>query len=294
MEKVCSVGACDRVVVARGWCSGHYDRWRRRGDVQADRPLPERRPRGTCRCGRPAYARGWCEAHYRRHLRGGDAADDVPVRAAEDPPAALRTCSVEGCSHKIEARGWCHGHYLRWHRVGDVRADVPLEPRVRRSCTVETCPNRADRDGYCQVHFKRRQQHGDPRPEVPIRPSAPHGTGKLSHGYRVVPVPRNQRWLTGGTSPVMQHRLVMAGHLGRPLTAEENVHHRNGDRLDNRIENLELWGTTQPKGQRVTDKIEWAVQVLQQYGPGLLRGDSGKRPVSDIVVPTGFEPAPLP
>jgi hypothetical protein len=39
---------------------------------------------------------------------------------------------------------------------------------------------------------------------------------------------------------ILEHRYVMQEHLGRPLTDKETVHHINGDRADNQIENLEL------------------------------------------------------
>lgn len=66
---------------------------------------------------------------------------------------------------------------------------------------------------------------------------------------------------------VYEHRLVMEILLGRRLYDNENVHHRNGVRNDNRPENLELWTTHQPAGQRVTDKLKWAREIIALYEP---------------------------
>lgn len=64
---------------------------------------------------------------------------------------------------------------------------------------------------------------------------------------------------------IFEHVFVMSEHLDRPLEKDENVHHKNGDRRDNRIENLELWSRAQPAGQRVADKIRWAIELKDLY-----------------------------
>lgn len=83
-------------------------------------------------------------------------------------------------------------------------------------------------------------------------------TGLNSLGYR-------NAWVDGKHK--LAHRVVMEEMLGRPLLPEETVHHINGNRADNRPENLELWSSRHPKGQRVVDKVAWAIELLKLYAP---------------------------
>lgn len=69
---------------------------------------------------------------------------------------------------------------------------------------------------------------------------------------------------------VAQHRVIMEQHLGRALAPGETIHHKNGVRTDNRIENLELWAGNHRRGQRVADMVAWAKETLQRYEPSAL------------------------
>ena len=99
-----------------------------------------------------------------------------------------------------------------------------------------------------------------------IFPKGPRGAGYLNKkGYLLV------TWRDPSDNKIKrkyQHVLIMEHDLGRSLRANERVHHKNGIRNDNRIENLELWNLNggQPAGQRVEDKAKWAIEFLIEYG----------------------------
>lgn len=255
---ICSEDDCHRKALARGLCSKHYKQWQRAG--KPDGPATAERTIGCCSapdCDRTAVCRGYCGRHYKQLLRTG---------GLLDPRPAPSQCSVVGCERMVSARGYCHGHYIRWSRQGDVQADRPLTREPDERCSVASCNKGVHSRGYCRAHYARWLQ-GDVRPDTPLRVVL--GDGHVSHGYFRVCVPAVDRWLVNGDSVALEHRYVMAKHLGRALRSRESVHHLNGDRTDNRIENLELWTRSQPSGARVADKLAWAYELIRTYDPEL-------------------------
>lgn len=88
----------------------------------------------------------------------------------------------------------------------------------------------------------------------------------FQNGYAFIRVPEHPR-ANPHTGRVREHIVVMEQMLGRHLLSGEEVHHRNGQRADNRPENLELWNRSQPAGARVADQVEWAREILRRYDP---------------------------
>lgn len=185
----------------------------------------------SCReCGKPfVMMKSYLDAHRKRF--------------GKDPSYCSRPCSAIGRKkdsderHKTECAN-CGRLFYRNRSAGN--GTVYKAQKV--------CSRACQSEWVSKVH---RTKHGSPSISRRVR-----------RGYALLRLPPTE----GARSvEVFEHRYTMQRHLGRPLLRGETVHHIDGDRTNNDLSNLELWRGNHGPGQRVADKVAWAIELLRTY-----------------------------
>lgn len=158
-------------------------------------------------------------------------------------------CSAGGCGNVVyQGRtkkgmcGRCWNAYMEARKLAN--GQICIEPNCERAQKAK---------GLCSGCYNRKLRSKTHPPQ----PVAPLGTKKVNpDGYVVVKTGRTKsEW-------ELEHRLVIEHKLGKPLAPGQNVHHLNGNRADNHVENLELWNVPQPSGVRDDDFRKYVQRVL--------------------------------
>jgi hypothetical protein len=180
----------------------------------------------------------------------------------------MNICRINDCDREIHAKNLCLLHYQR-KRNGATEEELfkPVQKRKikpgelkREICRIKGCNRKHFAKGMCKSHYNRANK-GATEEEIqkPFRKRGKNGTGTIhSAGYKEITLKGKK---------IYEHRFIMEQHLGRELFKDEHVHHINGDKLDNRIENLEIWSTGHPSGKRIKDLVAWAEEILARYKP---------------------------
>lgn len=210
-------------------------------------------------CEAASESRGLCPGHAQQSRKGKALS---PLRPRRKHGEVLEACNFPGCRNLARslATPVCTAHSRQQRVTGEMKQLRRGPGSAAPDCAFEECGRPAVSKGLCVSHSSQRLRGLELRP---IRTNTGRRVNK--YGYVDVKLPADHLEAKAN-GWALEHRAVMSDMIGRALLPEETVHHKNGERADNRPQNLELWTSRHPKGQRIEDVLQFAHEIIDLYG----------------------------
>lgn len=180
----------------------------------------------------------------------------------------MKRCSIDNCNREHYAKGMCSAHYNRAYTGRPVNVPIGTreeKPRVVSVCSIGDCGRVVKARGLCPLHYGRWKVRGDGEPLDGPRRQRERAKSRYRTREGYVTIYRPDHPNAQADGQVLEHRYVMAERLGRALLPDETVHHRNGVRDDNRVENLQLRVGMHGSGGDVEAVYAWAQEIIARY-----------------------------
>jgi hypothetical protein len=260
---------------------------------------PKKETWATCKvpdCSKEARgSKGFCHSDYIAFRRGvlNEQGERLREPRRVVSYGGVARCLVPACGRRPKGRGLCVRHYQQWAN-GTLEEKIQIPDRSvektipyyspESKCLVSECEVRPVNRGMCSKHCQQRDAGIIDSGGHKIRDlKAPGRTPKNGPtldgaGYALVRAPPGYSGkMRDGR--VLEHRLVMEQHLDRPLYGRESefyevVHHKNGIKTDNRLENLEirLMKTHPPGHEASLEQVDQYMEQLRQNDPDAFAG----------------------
>jgi hypothetical protein len=272
---ICVAVDCNKPIKVKGLClcTGHYARKMSGKSVDGSLASHNRyNLNELCTvpdCGNKVSAKNLCKNHYNRQRTGIDLTAPYTPRSS---PYKGKLCSAQSCGLVARANGLCTAHSRRTEASG-LNTPVRVHTRYDENtlCKIQGCLKKPKGQGYCIAHYSRFMR-GEPL-DSPIRewPNPPLGDNRWRgyDGYIIIKVssdtPGAKKQGRYDRYQMLEHRYVMQQHLGRPLLASETIHHRDGDRANNVLSNLELKPGRHGKGLDLLNGAHACLDYLERY-----------------------------
>lgn len=162
-KKICSMVGCFGLHQAKGYCSKHYERFRKNGYPWL---IMGKIPRQfkiclVYNCSLVVASNSYCNRHYLQNVRTGN-----PLTELKRKPLNVLTCIAEGCELKARGMDFCSKHLSRYMRHGSANP-VGLKPRSSpipfgTICSFDGCQLEMRSMGLCNKHYQRHIRFQNP------------------------------------------------------------------------------------------------------------------------------------